>query len=105
MLRTFEILEKFQISGVFPLKPCNHALKVGLTAIRMLLGVDPGEIAYNMEVLRKMRRIKVVDEKKRRGAVEVFYKAVSRAYLDEFDGPPFQIRRRGACGLPYFKRS
>jgi DNA-binding transcriptional ArsR family regulator len=57
------------------------------TGIARELGVDPGEIAYDMEVLRKMRRIKVVDEKKRRGAVEVFYKAVSRAYLDEFEWP------------------
>jgi DNA-binding transcriptional ArsR family regulator len=57
------------------------------TGMARELGVEPGELAYDVEVLRKMGRIKVVDEKKRRGAVEVFYKAVARAHLDEFEWP------------------
>lgn len=57
------------------------------TGIARELGVEPGEIAYDVEVLRDMGLIKVVDEKKRRGAVEVFYKATSRAHLDQFEWP------------------
>lgn len=57
------------------------------TGLARELGVEPGEIAYDIEVLRKMGRIEVVDEKKRRGAVEVFYKAVARAHLDELEWP------------------
>jgi DNA-binding transcriptional ArsR family regulator len=57
------------------------------TGIARELGIEPGEIAYDVEVLRKMGRLEIVDEKKRRGAVEVFYKAASRAHLDEFEWP------------------
>lgn len=57
------------------------------TGIARELGVEPAELHYDIEVLRKMGRIKVVEEKKRRGAVEVFYKAMDRAFLDEFEWP------------------
>lgn len=57
------------------------------TSIARELGVEPGDIAYDVEVLRDMGRIEVVDEKKRRGAMEVFYKATSRAHLDDFEWP------------------
>lgn len=57
------------------------------TGLARELGVEPGEIAYDVEVLRDMGRIEVVGEKKRRGAVEVFYKATSRAHLDELEWP------------------
>jgi DNA-binding transcriptional ArsR family regulator len=57
------------------------------TGLARELGVEPAEIAYDIAVLRKMGRIEVVDEKKRRGAVEVFYKAVARAHLDELEWP------------------
>jgi DNA-binding transcriptional ArsR family regulator len=57
------------------------------TGLARELGVEPGEIAYDVEVLRDMGLIEVVDEKKRRGAVEVFYKATSRAHLDDFEWP------------------
>ena len=45
------------------------------TGLARELGVEPGDIAYDVEVLRDMGRIEVVGEKKRRGAMEVFYKA------------------------------
>jgi len=57
------------------------------TGVARELGVEPGEIAYDVEVLRKMGRIEVVGEKKRRGAMEVFYKATARAHLDELEWP------------------
>lgn len=53
-----------------------------VTGIARELGVEPGELQYDVEVLRKLGRIEVVEEKKRRGAVEVFYKATERAHLD-----------------------
>lgn len=57
------------------------------TGLARELGVEPGEIAYDVEVLRDMGLIEVVGEKKRRGAMEVFYKAISRAHLDELEWP------------------
>jgi DNA-binding transcriptional ArsR family regulator len=57
------------------------------TGLARELGVEPGEIAYDIEVLRDTGRIEVVGEKKRRGAMEVFYKATSRAHLDELEWP------------------
>lgn len=51
------------------------------TRIAKELGVDFGEVAYEIGVLRDLGVIEVVKEVKRRGAVEVFYRAVSRAYL------------------------
>jgi DNA-binding transcriptional ArsR family regulator len=57
------------------------------TGLARELGVEPGEIAYDVEVLRGMGLIEVVGEKKRRGAVEIFYKATSRAHLDELEWP------------------
>lgn len=57
------------------------------TGLARELGVEPGEIAYDVEVLRDMGRIEVVGERKRRGAMEVFYKATSRAHLDELEWP------------------
>jgi DNA-binding transcriptional ArsR family regulator len=57
------------------------------TGIARELGIEPSEISHDIDVLRKMGRIEVVDEKKRRGAVEVFYKAKARAHLDELEWP------------------
>ncbi len=57
------------------------------TGLARELGVEPGELAYDVEVLRDMGRIEVVGEKKRRGAMEVFYKATSRAHLDDLEWP------------------
>lgn len=57
------------------------------TGLARELGVEPAEIAYDVEVLRDGGRIEVVGEKKRRGAMEVFYKATSRAHLDELEWP------------------
>ncbi|HEX6688064.1 MAG TPA: winged helix-turn-helix domain-containing protein [Solirubrobacterales bacterium] len=57
------------------------------TGIAKELGVDFAEVSYEMEVLRKIGRIEVVQEVKRRGAVEVFYRATSRAQLDELEWP------------------
>jgi DNA-binding transcriptional ArsR family regulator len=57
------------------------------TGLARELGVEPGEIAYDVEVLRDLALIEVVGEKKRRGAIEVFYKATSRAHLDELEWP------------------
>jgi DNA-binding transcriptional ArsR family regulator len=51
------------------------------------LGVDYSKVSYEVEVLRDMGYIEVVDEVKRRGAVEVFYKATSRAHLDDLEWP------------------
>jgi biotin operon repressor len=51
------------------------------------LGVEFNEVNYEVEALRKMGRIEVVEEVKRRGAVEVFYRAVSRAMLDAYEWP------------------
>lgn len=57
------------------------------TGLARELGVEPGEIAYDVEVLRDMGLIEVVGEKKRRGAMEFFYKAISRAHLDKLEWP------------------
>lgn len=57
------------------------------TGIARELGVEPSEIQYDVEVLRKLGRIEVVEERKRRGAVEVFYKATERAHLDGLEWP------------------
>ncbi len=46
------------------------------------LGLDTGEISYEVKVLRELDLIEVEKEVKRRGAVEVFYRATKRAYLD-----------------------
>jgi DNA-binding transcriptional ArsR family regulator len=57
------------------------------TGLARELGLEPNDLAYDVEVLRDMGSIEVVGEKKRRGAIEVFYKATSRAHLDEFEWP------------------
>lgn len=57
------------------------------TSIGRELGVEPSELQYDIEVLRTLGYIEIVEEKKRRGAVEVFYKATERAYLDEHEWP------------------
>jgi hypothetical protein len=57
------------------------------TRIATELGVDYGDVAYEIEVLRDLGRIEVVDEVKRRGAVEIFYKATARAHLDKYEWP------------------
>jgi hypothetical protein len=46
------------------------------------LGIDYGEVNYEVGVLREIPLIEKVDEKKKGGVVEVFYRATSRAYLD-----------------------
>jgi predicted transcriptional regulator len=74
------------------------------TGIARELGVDPGDIAYDVEVLRDMGRIEIVDEKKRRGAMEVFYKATSRAHLDELEWLTVPDPSRVACALRCFTR-
>lgn len=51
------------------------------------LGVDYAEVAYEIQVLREMGTIEVVKEVKRRGAMEVFYKATARAHLDDHEWP------------------
>jgi hypothetical protein len=70
-----------QILTIFNERACST------TGIARELGVEPGDIAYDVEVLRNMGRIEIVDEKKRRGAMEVFYKATSRAHLDDLEWP------------------
>ncbi len=57
------------------------------TGISKELGVDFGEVSYEMEVLRDIGLIEVAREVKRRGAVEVFYRATSRALLDAYEWP------------------
>lgn len=57
------------------------------TRIAEELGADYAEVNYEMEVLRKIGRIEIVDEVRRRGVVEVFYKAISRAHLDDLEWP------------------
>ncbi len=57
------------------------------TGLARELGVEPDELAYDVGVLRGIGRIEVVGEKKRRGAMEVFYRATSRAHLDELEWP------------------
>lgn len=57
------------------------------TRIAKELGADFGEVNYEIEVLRDIDMIEVAYEAKRRGAVEVFYRATSRAMLDAYEWP------------------
>jgi DNA-binding transcriptional ArsR family regulator len=57
------------------------------TGISKELGVDFGEVSYEMEVLRNIGLLEVAREIKRRGAVEVFYQATSWALLDAYEWP------------------
>lgn len=57
------------------------------TGIAKELGVDFGEVSYEMAVLRDIGMIEVAREVRRRGAVEVFYRANSRALLDAYEWP------------------
>lgn len=52
------------------------------TRIAKELGVEFGDIIYDIEVLRDSGLIEIVKEVKVRGAVEIFYRATARAYLD-----------------------
>lgn len=45
------------------------------------LGEDLHKIAYHIRVLKRLECIEIVDEKKRRGATEHFYRGVSRSLL------------------------
>lgn len=65
------------------------------TRIAAELGVDYGDVAYEVEVLRDMGRIEIVDEVKRRGAMEIFYKATARAHLDEYEWPVIPASVKG----------
>jgi hypothetical protein len=57
------------------------------TGMAKELGADFSEINYEVEVLRKLGRLEVAKEVKRRGAVEIFYRATSRAMFDEYEWP------------------
>jgi len=57
------------------------------TRIAKELGVEFGSVSYEMEVLREIGLIEIEREVKRRGAMEVFYRATSRALLDNYEWP------------------
>lgn len=52
------------------------------TELASELGFDWGEVSYEIEVLEKIGLVKRVAEKRNRGAMEIFYRATTRAYLD-----------------------
>lgn len=47
------------------------------------LGEETGNVSYHVRELAKLKVIELVDEKKRRGAVEHFYRAVARPLLSD----------------------
>ena len=73
------------------------------TSIGRELGIEPTELHYDIEVLRNLGCIEIVEEKKRRGAIEVFYKATDRAYLTEFEWPVVPESLRGGLRASLLK--
>lgn len=57
------------------------------TELSKELGLDFGEVNYEMEVLRKAKLIKKVGHRRRGGGTEIFYVATARSYLDPSEWP------------------
>jgi DNA-binding transcriptional ArsR family regulator len=51
--------------------------------IGRLIGEDVGNVSYHVKVLQRLGMIELVDERKVRGAVEHFYRAVTRTLLSD----------------------
>lgn len=61
--------------------------KASATEISEELGIEHWQASYEIEVLKRARLVEKVGQRKRRGAIEVFYKATTRAYLDPSEWP------------------
>jgi DNA-binding transcriptional ArsR family regulator len=51
--------------------------------IATLIGEDVGNVSYHIRVLQRLGMIELVDERKVRGAIEHFYRAVTRTLLSD----------------------
>jgi DNA-binding transcriptional ArsR family regulator len=58
------------------------------------IGKDVGHVGYHVRKLQDLNLIELVDERPVRGAVEHFYRAIVRPYLDETDFADQSIEER-----------
>jgi DNA-binding transcriptional ArsR family regulator len=59
-----------------------HERSASKTELAKELGFEWGEVSYEIEALEKAKLVEKVAEKKKRGAMEIFYRATARAFLD-----------------------
>lgn len=59
-----------------------HERSASKTELAKELGFEWGEVSYEIEALEDANLVERVAEKKKRGAMEIFYRATARAYLD-----------------------
>ncbi len=59
-----------------------HERVASKTELAKELGFEWGEVSYEIEALEKANLVERVAEKKKRGAMEVFYRATARAFID-----------------------
>jgi DNA-binding transcriptional ArsR family regulator len=59
-----------------------HERRASKTELAKELGFEWGEVSYEIEALEDAKLVEKVAEKKKRGAMEIFYRATARAYID-----------------------
>jgi DNA-binding transcriptional ArsR family regulator len=69
------------------------------------LGVGVTKLSYHIRELEKVGLIELVDEKKRRGAVEHFYRATIRPMLDNEESEKLSLEERQAFSACIVQRT
>lgn len=62
--------------------------------IATLIGEDVGNVSYHVRVLQRLEMIELVDERKVRGAIEHFYRAVTRTLLSDEEIASLSLNER-----------